>query len=105
MSLGRWRPARGSDLAEGGELRDTAVLELDVAEAVKGLLVGPVEEAERVVEPEGGLCAELALEGRRVTADRAVGAGAKAEATRVARRADFIIVRYARCRLLFKLSY
>ena len=40
------------------------MLELDVAEAGKGLLVGPVEEAEGVVELEGNLDAELALEGR-----------------------------------------
>ena len=54
----------GGDLAEEGELGDLAVLELDVAEAGKGLLVGPVEEAEGVVELEGDLGAELALEGR-----------------------------------------
>ena len=33
----------GGDLAEEGELGDLAVLELDVVEAVEGLLVGPVE--------------------------------------------------------------
>ena len=38
--------------------------ELNVAEAGEGLLVGPVEEAEGVVELEGDLGAELALEGR-----------------------------------------
>jgi hypothetical protein len=54
----------GGDLAEEGKLGDLAVLELDVAEAVEGLLVGPVEEAEGIVELEGGLGAELALEGR-----------------------------------------
>ena len=34
----------GGDLAEEGELGDLAVLELDVAEAGEGLLVGPVEK-------------------------------------------------------------
>merc|ERR1712085_150120 len=54
----------GGDLAEEGELGDLAVLELDVAEAGEGLLISPVEEAEGVVELEGDLGAELALEGR-----------------------------------------
>jgi hypothetical protein len=39
------------------------VLELDVTDAVECLLVGAVEEAERIVETEGGLGAELGFEG------------------------------------------
>ena len=60
----------GGDLAEEGELgdegklADLAMLELDIAEAVNGLLVDPAEEAEGVVDPEGGLGAELALKGQ-----------------------------------------
>ena len=54
----------GGDLAEEGELGDLAVLELDVAETGEGLLVGPVKEAEGVVELEGDLGAEIVLEGR-----------------------------------------
>mmetsp|Transcript_9346 Transcript_9346/g.20250 ORF Transcript_9346/g.20250 Transcript_9346/m.20250 type:complete len:240 (+) Transcript_9346:110-829(+) len=52
----------GDDLAEEGKLGDTAVLELDVTKAVERLLVGVVEEAERIVESKRGLGAKLALE-------------------------------------------
>ena len=78
----------GSDLAEEGELGDLAVLELDVAEAVEGLLVGPVDEAEGVVELEGAWAPSSLSKAERVVADRAAGAGAKAaaEATRERRR-------------------
>ena len=61
VSLRRWRPARGVIWPRKASWD---VLELDVEEAVEGLLVGPVEEAEEAVEPEGGLGAELALKGR-----------------------------------------
>merc|ERR1719282_37181 len=56
-------PRAGGDLAEEGEHADAAVLELDEAEAVEPLLIGVVEHAERVVEAERVLGAELALEG------------------------------------------
>ena len=49
----------GDDLAEEGKLGDTAVLELDVTEALEASLVGIVEEAERIVESEGLLGSEL----------------------------------------------
>ena len=45
------------------KLADTAVLDLDVTEAVEALLVGILEEAERVEEAERGLGAELGFEG------------------------------------------
>ena len=46
------------------KLADTAVLELDVTEALETLLVGVGEEAEGVEEAERGLDTELVLEGR-----------------------------------------
>ena len=46
------------------KLADTAVLELDVTEALETLLVGAGEEAEGVEEAERGLDTELVLEGR-----------------------------------------
>ena len=49
----------GDDLAEEGKLGDTAVLELDVTEALEAGLIGLVEEAEGVVEAEGLLGTEL----------------------------------------------
>ena len=49
----------GDDVAEEGKLGDTAVLELDVTEALEASLVGIVEEAERIVESEGLLGSEL----------------------------------------------
>merc|ERR1719384_984809 len=58
----------GDDLTEERELRDASVLDLDVPEAIEAVLVGVVEEAEGVPEPEGGLGAELGLE--RVQGDR-----------------------------------
>jgi hypothetical protein len=53
----------GHDLAEEGKLGDTAVLDLDVTEAVEALL-GAVtaEHSEGIEEPKGGLGAELVLE-------------------------------------------
>ena len=45
------------------KLADTAVLDLDVTEAVEALLVGILKKAERIEEAEGGLGAELRLEG------------------------------------------
>ncbi|KAL7533946.1 hypothetical protein ACHAWF_004671, partial [Thalassiosira exigua] len=53
----------GPDVAQEGKLGDTAVLDLDVTEAVESLLVGLVEEAEGIEETDRGLDAELALEG------------------------------------------
>ena len=46
------------------KLADTAVLELDVTEALETLLVGVGEEAERIEETKRGLDTELVLEGR-----------------------------------------
>mmetsp|Transcript_11053 Transcript_11053/g.23214 ORF Transcript_11053/g.23214 Transcript_11053/m.23214 type:complete len:280 (-) Transcript_11053:88-927(-) len=51
------------EVAEEGELGDTAVLELNVPEAVETLLVGILQEHERIVEAKGRLDAELSLEG------------------------------------------
>jgi hypothetical protein len=45
------------------KLADTAVLELDVTEALETLLVGVGEETEGVEEAKGGLDTELVLEG------------------------------------------
>jgi len=53
----------GDDVPEERELRDAPVLDLDVPEAVEPLLVGVVEQAEGIEEPEGGLGAELGFEG------------------------------------------
>eukprot|EP00563_Minutocellus_polymorphus_P018217 CAMPEP_0197733688 /NCGR_PEP_ID=MMETSP1434-20131217/44034_1 /TAXON_ID=265543 /ORGANISM="Minutocellus polymorphus, Strain CCMP3303" /LENGTH=224 /DNA_ID=CAMNT_0043321075 /DNA_START=819 /DNA_END=1490 /DNA_ORIENTATION=+ len=53
----------GDDLAEEGELADTAVLDLDVTEAVEALLVGILKKAEGIEEAKGGLGTELGLEG------------------------------------------
>ena len=49
----------GDDLAEEGKLTDTAVLDLNVTEAVEALLVGILKEAEGVKETKGGLDTEL----------------------------------------------
>eukprot|EP00567_Pseudictyota_dubia_P011800 CAMPEP_0197464986 /NCGR_PEP_ID=MMETSP1175-20131217/64309_1 /TAXON_ID=1003142 /ORGANISM="Triceratium dubium, Strain CCMP147" /LENGTH=395 /DNA_ID=CAMNT_0043000989 /DNA_START=161 /DNA_END=1346 /DNA_ORIENTATION=+ len=54
----------GHDLAEEGKLRDAAVLDLDVPEAVEAGLVGVLEEAKGVVQAKRGLGADLVLEGR-----------------------------------------
>uniref|UniRef100_A0A7S4JCC4 Uncharacterized protein n=1 Tax=Odontella aurita TaxID=265563 RepID=A0A7S4JCC4_9STRA len=53
----------GHDLAEEGELRNAAVLDLNVPEALELLLRSIVEEAKGIVEAEGLLGADLALEG------------------------------------------
>ena len=65
-------PGAGDDLAEEGELADAPVLDLDVPEAVEALLVLPGQLAEVVEEAEGGLGAELVLEGH-VGGDRGTG--------------------------------
>merc|ERR1719203_296665 len=52
----------GDDLPKEGKHADAAVLDLDVSEAVEPLLIGIVEEAERIEEAERRLDAELALE-------------------------------------------
>ena len=49
----------GDDLAEEGKLTDTAVLDLNVTEAVETLLVGILKEAKGVEETKGGLDTEL----------------------------------------------
>ena len=53
----------GGDLSEERELADASVLELDEAKAIESVLIGIVEEAERIEESEGRLGAELVLEG------------------------------------------
>ena len=50
-------------MAHDGEHRNAAVLHLHVPEALEPLLVGVGQEAERVPEAEGGLGADLGLEG------------------------------------------
>merc|ERR1719296_458907 len=52
----------GDDVAEEGELRDTAVLELDVTEAVETLPVSIIEQTEGVEEAKRRLGSELGLE-------------------------------------------
>mmetsp|Transcript_11606 Transcript_11606/g.24202 ORF Transcript_11606/g.24202 Transcript_11606/m.24202 type:complete len:236 (-) Transcript_11606:63-770(-) len=52
----------GDNLAEEGKLADTAVLELDVTEAVEPLLVGISEHAEGIKETKRGLGSKLRLE-------------------------------------------
>ena len=52
----------GHDLAKEGELTDAAVLDLDVPKAVKALLVGVFEKAERIKESKRRLNTELGLE-------------------------------------------
>jgi len=49
----------GDDLTEEGKLGDTAVLELDVTEALEASLVGFVEEAKGIVESKGLLGSKL----------------------------------------------
>mmetsp|Transcript_28385 Transcript_28385/g.72062 ORF Transcript_28385/g.72062 Transcript_28385/m.72062 type:complete len:213 (+) Transcript_28385:113-751(+) len=56
---------RRHDVAKDGEHADAAVLDLDEAEAVEALLVGAVEQVERVDEAERRLRAELRLEAHR----------------------------------------
>jgi hypothetical protein len=53
----------GDEVTNERELGDAPMLELNVTEAVECLLVGAVEEAEGIVETEGGLGAELGFEG------------------------------------------
>ena len=48
----------GPKVAEEGELGDAAVLELDVTEAIKAILVGVLQKAEGIVEAERGLDAD-----------------------------------------------
>ena len=52
----------GDDLSGESELADSAVLDLDVSEAVESLLAGLVEESEGVEESDRGLGTELRLE-------------------------------------------
>ena len=53
----------GSDLSKEGKLTDTAVLELDVTETVETLLVGIIEQSQRIEEAKGSLSTKLVLEG------------------------------------------
>ena len=53
----------GHDLAKEGKLADTAVLDLDVTEAVEALLVGIIEQTKGIEEAKRGLGSKLALEG------------------------------------------
>ena len=55
----------GYDLSEEGELGDTAVLDLDVTEAVEAVLVGVSEHAEGIEESEGSLFLFFSLSGVR----------------------------------------
>lgn len=50
-------------MAEKGKHADAAVLELDETEALEALLVSVLQETKGIVESEGGLDAELLLEG------------------------------------------
>jgi hypothetical protein len=52
----------GGDLAQEGQHRNAAVLDLDVPEAVEALLIRVAELPERVEEPERRLDTELGLE-------------------------------------------
>ena len=50
------------DVSQESKLSDTAVLDLNVSEAVESLLVGTIEQAEGVEEADRGLGAKLTLE-------------------------------------------
>jgi len=52
-----------SDLSKEGKLGDTAVLELDVTETVETLLVGIIEQSQRIEEAKRRLSTKLVLEG------------------------------------------
>ena len=68
----------GDDLAEESKLADTAVLDLDVTEAVESLLVLSRELSEGVEESKRSLGAELILEGH-AGGDRGLGLGSRRE--------------------------
>jgi hypothetical protein len=53
----------GGDLSKEGKLGDTAVLELDVTETVEALLVGIIEQSQRIEEAKRRLSTKLVLEG------------------------------------------
>jgi hypothetical protein len=82
----------GGDLAEEGELADSSVLELDESEAVESLLIGVVEQAERIEEAEGWLGPSSFSKALRDVTVLATGAGANAaaEPMRVAMMAVFM---------------
>mmetsp|Transcript_12001 Transcript_12001/g.15642 ORF Transcript_12001/g.15642 Transcript_12001/m.15642 type:complete len:224 (+) Transcript_12001:106-777(+) len=70
----------GDNLSKEGKLSDTAVLDLDVSEAVESLLVSLIEESEGVEEANRGLDTELTLEsvkssGGLAGLDRGEGSG------------------------------
>lgn len=60
---GETESGRGPEVAEEGKHADAAVLELDETEALEALLVSVLQETKGIVESEGGLDAELLLEG------------------------------------------
>ena len=53
----------GDDVTEEGKLTDTAVLDLDITEAVETLLVSARKHAKRIEETDRGLGSELRLKG------------------------------------------
>jgi hypothetical protein len=53
----------GGDLSKEGKLGDAAVLELDVTETVEALLVGIIEQSQRIEEAKRRLSTKLVLEG------------------------------------------
>mmetsp|Transcript_11609 Transcript_11609/g.24215 ORF Transcript_11609/g.24215 Transcript_11609/m.24215 type:complete len:205 (-) Transcript_11609:195-809(-) len=53
----------GDDVAKEGKLRNTAVLDLDVTEAIEPLLVSIGEHTKGIEESKGGLGTELGIEG------------------------------------------
>ena len=59
---GKTDSGTGGDLAKEGKLRDTAVLKLDVTETVETLLVGIIEQSQRIEEAERRLGTKLVLE-------------------------------------------
>jgi hypothetical protein len=68
----------GHDLAEESKLGDTAVLDLDVSEAVETFLVLSGELSEGVEESKRSLGTELILEGH-AGGDRGLGLGGRRE--------------------------
>ena len=60
---GKTDSGTSGDLAKEGKLGDTPVLELDVTETVETLLVGIIEQSQRIEETKRRLGTELVLEG------------------------------------------
>ncbi|KAL7513477.1 hypothetical protein ACHAXN_010698, partial [Cyclotella atomus] len=53
----------GGDLSKEGQLADTSVLQLNVTETVETLLVGIIQQSQRIEESKRGLGTEFVLEG------------------------------------------